>query len=299
MRSWRSPDHVGGNSNTGSATGYEHVGGQTRGLGMTRIELRIELYPGAVGYKFVKRLVDRGFKLGVAFAYRKSCRQVDRGNIQPVGKIQLRVLALQTVDERFVDEEAIDIFRAQGEKTCVHVREPHDLRARQVAVRIRVFNRTLHYANALVLDRRLVAGDRAIGQGRYAKQPGQITLGEIDHLEPVRRDRDRPGGEIDLLVRHTRQQAAEILRTEVDAQSKLRTNRAQQLHVEAGHLAVVDVGVRLVVSIHACHQLARRKRADVVGIGAGSGHQREGSDERSEAEKVSKPHDVAPGKTSD
>jgi hypothetical protein len=32
---------------------------------------------------------------------------------------------------------------------------------------------------------------------------------------------------------------------------------------------------------------------------AGRGHQREGSDDRNEAEKVSKPHDVAPGETSD
>src|SRR5471032_2372290 len=128
MRSWRSPDHVGENS----ATGFHLVRRQAGGLRITRMELRIELHPGAIGNQLVKRLVDRGFELGIALAYRKTGRQVDRGNIQPVGEIQLRVLALQTVDERFIDEEAINIFRAKGEKARVHVRETHDMSDRQV-----------------------------------------------------------------------------------------------------------------------------------------------------------------------
>jgi hypothetical protein len=76
--------------------------------------------------------------------------------------------------------------------------------------------------------------------------------------------------EIDLLIRHARQQTREVLRAEVGREPEFRGDSAHQLDVEARHLAVVDVRVRLVVRIDAGHDLARRQCADVIG-GVGGG----------------------------
>ncbi len=128
----------------------------------------------------------------------------------------------------------------------------------------------MHDLDALVLHRCNVRADGAIRQRADAQKTRQIAFREIDHLEAFFGDRDRARGKIDLLIGHARQQARKVLRAKVCREPEFRSDSAHQLDVEARHLAVVDVRVRLVVRVDAGDDLARRQCADVIG-GVGGG----------------------------